>query len=502
MHIKPRVVTLQVLHTNDVHGAIAPLPDRHIMGRKTELGGSAYLATLVDEKRAEHPDTTLLIDAGDAVHGQAETDLDEGRPMIEIMNEVGYDAGTLGNHDFQWGVGAMVDRMESANFPFLVANVTDDQGNGYPNSQAYKIWDMQGVRVGVLGLLTKSTESSQRADRLEHVRIEAEKQALERALTAMKSEGAEVVVVLTHCGLEGDEELARAFPDQNLFFVGGHSHDRIDEPRRVAGNTIVQAGSFGKELGALKITYDTGRKKAIGVEHSLIPIDPAEVKPDPEVAAIVEKYKAVAHRELGKVVTNLSQTLTRKGQHDSPMGNVVTDAMRWAASDVSGRPVDLAFMNSDGLRKQLDAGDVTLRDLYEMMPFGGELMLGQVSGASLKELLEHSVDTRTEDPEDWHAPFLQASGIEFHYDADRPQGDRVTSIQIDGKPLDPEASYSVALEDYLAKGALGFTPFARSQWEDMSMTINDAVRDYILEGHLEEIPAEASRIHDNTSREG
>ncbi|MBI3928178.1 MAG: bifunctional metallophosphatase/5'-nucleotidase [Armatimonadetes bacterium] len=491
-HSEP--ITVQILHTNDMHGALLPLDDRSILGHKARLGGSACLCSLIAEKRSEHPESTLLLDAGDSVHGRAETDLDEGRPMVDVMNHLHYDAGTIGNHDFQWGVPTMFERMDSSNYPYLVANVEQTNGSEMPNTQPYKIFEREGVKIGVVGLLTKATEVQQRADRLQGVHIESQKAALGRLLPEMKKAGADVIVVLTHVGLAGDEELARAFPDQNLFFVGGHSHDRIAKPIEVAGNHIVQAGAFSKELGVLTIELDPGSRAVVGVDHQLIPVDPQTIPGDQEVAKLVERYRAEAEMQLGRQVTTLGHAITRSGQTDSRMGNLVTDAMREAAEKQSGRKVDLAFMNSDGLRTELDSGPVTLGDLYEMMPFGGELMVGSVRGDAILRALEHSVKHRP-DPDDWHTPFLQMSGAEIEY-----AGDRLLGATIDGQPIDAQKTYTVALEDYLTHGGLGYTSFKEGDYEDASMTINDAVRDYFVDGLFnEEATAGGQRIHDLTT---
>jgi 2',3'-cyclic-nucleotide 2'-phosphodiesterase (5'-nucleotidase family) len=480
---------IRILHTNDVHGAISPLPDEVVLGRPAELGGSAYTATLVDQARRQDPGRTLLLDAGDVVHGQAATDLDRGESMMEIMGEVGYDAATLGNHDFHWGVGNMLERLAQARHPVVIANVVMEDGSPVPNTRPHKIFDMDGVKVGVTGLLTAQTATEQRKDRIEGVRFLDEATALRQSLQAMREEGAEVVVVLSHMGLDDDRKLARQFPGQGLVILGGHSHDRLTGPERLDGNYVVQAGSMGKEVGEMVLSLE--RRSIVGVEHRLIPVDPASVAPDPEVATLVARYEERAEREMGKVLTELPERMGRSERIDSPVGNLVTDSMRHAAG------TQVAFINSDALRRDLEAGPLTRRDLYEMMPFGSEVMRGELTGQQILAALEHSIANRSLSPQ-VHTPFLQVSGMRFAYDAAMPAGQRVLAAEVDGRPLEAEATYSVALDDYLCLGKMGYDSFAQAEWQPTGVEMLEAMATWASRG----LPAPGPRRIDDRTEIG
>ncbi len=482
----PETRRIRIMHTNDMHGAISPLPDEVVFGRPTELGGSAYTATLVDRARQEDPGRTLVLDSGDAVHGQAATDMDKGRSMMEVMGEVGYDAGTLGNHDFQWGVGTMLERLAQARHPVVVANVVMEDGSPVPNTRPHKIFDLDGVKVGVTGLLTADTAHEQRKDRVEGVRFLDEATALRQNLEAMREQGAEVVVVMSHMGLEKDRQLAAQFPGQNLVILGGHSHDRVTGPERLAGNYLVQAGSMGKEIG--EVVLDLNQRSIVGVQHRLVPVDPATVPADPEVASIVARYEERAEKEMGKVLTDLPERLGRSERTDSGCGNLVTDAMRHAAG------TQLAFINSDALRTDLEPGPLTRKDLYEMMPFGSEVMRGQLTGQQILQALERSIEQRSPSPE-LHTPFLQVSGMRFAYDASMPPGERILATEVEGRPLDPQATYTVALDDYLCLGKMGYNSFKDGNWQPTGVEMLQAMSDWASAGLP---PAGPRRIEDRT----
>lgn len=465
----PATQRIRILHTNDVHGTISPVTDRVVMGQPTELGGSAYIASLADDARAEDPGRTLLLDAGDAVHGQVSTDLDEGKSMVEVMNEVGYDAATLGNHDFQWGVPSLLERLAKAEYPVVVGNLVGEDGAPLPGTEPRRMFDLDGVKVGMTGLVTTETVEKARPERIQGVKFMDEASALRTQVEALRAEGADVILVMSHMGLDEDKKLAAEFPGAGIVFVGGHSHDRVAEPVEVAGNYIVQAGSQGKELG--EITLDVSDRKIRSVEHRLIPVDPREIEPDPEVAALVARYEDRADREMGRQLNILPERFTRSNHVDSPLGRLATDAMRAAAG------ADLALLNSGALRTDLEAGPLDQKGLYGVMPFNGELMVGRLKGSQILEGLEYSVSQRSTSPAD-ETRFSQISGGRFAYDASQPPGQRILGIEIGGQPLDPDATYTVALDDYMAQGKAGYTMFKDGGWQPTGKDMVSAMAEW------------------------
>lgn len=471
------IVTLQLLHTNDIHSHVENM---------------ACLSELIKQQTAKFPSSTIVVDAGDQVHGTAAGDLQAGKPMIRILNQIGYNAMTVGNHNFQWGVTALKQWMRQSHQPIVLANVVQSNGKPLPNSVPYRIEDVGGIKVGVLGLLTSDTSTEQRAEKIEGVKFLKEQDVLNQYLPQMKAQGAQVVTLLTHCGKDGDEALAAANPDKQLYFIGGHSHDLIGDPDRVGQSAVVQAGCYDSYLGVLQLDYDRKKNQVVAVRHFNIPVDPKGPR-DAAVETIARAATKKANDEMKQVVGTLQQPLTRDGQHDSPLGNVVADAMRTAAG------AEIALTNSDGLRNDLAAGPVHLYDLYSVMPFGGELKVGNLSGADIKAALEHSVDQRPT-PDTWHTPFLQVSGLQMAYDDSRPEGDRITDLKVNGQPIDPNKSYKVALEDFLTAGKLGYQTLTDGKFADTGLTVFDALQQYI-ESNANGGPAvETGRIRDNTPK--
>jgi 2',3'-cyclic-nucleotide 2'-phosphodiesterase (5'-nucleotidase family) len=487
---KSNTVTLQLLHTNDMHGSLEPVKDRVILGHKTKLGGSAYLASVMKKAKQENRNTVVL-DAGDSVSGQVASDLNHGRSMVEVMNRMPYSAATIGNHDFDFYVENLLDRLEMAEYPMVITNTTYEDGSSLPNTESSKIIETPDLKVGVLGLLTEEMSAVTLPEKRQGIKFEAPELALKREIPKLKAQGADVIVVMSHNGLEKDSQLAGDFPNEQLIILGGHSHDRITEPREVSGNYVFQAGSHGKELGQVEIEIDPAAKKIVGIDSDLLLVDPSKVQPDAEIKSIVSGYVAEAEKALGKVVGQTPQSLTRKYSTDSLLGNWVTDAMR----DRLG--TDIALMNSDGLRADLPDGDVTKGQVREVRPFDGMyLYKGEISGQSLKKVLEHSTSYRETEP-GGRSSFLQASGLEFSYDNERPEGNRVYDVRVGDQPLSMKKNYSIACENYLASGQLGYEAMTEANYQETGLTTLEVLEEFASSYSPSNL-SEGRRIHDMT----
>ena len=194
---------------------------------------------------------------------------------------------------------------------------------------------------------------------------------------------------------------------------------------------------------------------------------------------------------MGRTLNTLPERFTRSNHLDSPVGRLVTDAMREAAG------ADLAFLNSGGLRKDLEAGPLAPRNLYALMPFNGDLMKGTLKGSQVLEALEHSAAQRSTEGAD-ETSFLQVSGLRFAYDASRPEGERVLGVEVAGRPLDPEARYTVALDDYLAQGKIGYGSFKDGAWQPTGRDMLGPLVDFAERADFGR--SEPARILDQTPR--
>lgn len=477
---------LQILHTSDQHGTAKSIQKRVTVDGesvKVDRGGTAHVASKAQELRGEY-ENTLFVDSGDNVSGQVMTDLNGGRAMVEMMNEMDYDAVTLGNHGFDFGGDVLRERIDSAKYPVVVSNVKNEDGSQIHNTMSSRVVNLNGLKVGMVGLLTDQMNMIANAPMIAGFQFENPIAALARELPKLRAQDVDAVVVLTHQDDADDVKLAKAFPNEGLIIPGGHSHLEMEQVQEVDGNYIMKSGSHGGTIGQLLVDIDTETNRPVNVSLNPIHIDPNAILPNPDIAKMVEGYEAVAQRQMGEILTKFEQPMTLNSSLDSSLGNFVTDAMKNAYG------TDIAVINSDGIRRdEIPAGDVTIGDLHELCPFlGDEVIPGKMSGEDIKQALEHS-QNHHRDPEG-RSGFLQVSGISYSFD-----DSGIKDIKVGKEPLDPKKDYTIATSAYLHHGKLGYDSFTKGEWKSAGMTFRQAFSKYITEGFDQgSLDSEGTRI--------
>ena len=463
-------ITVTILHTNDIHGNILPRQDfsnGSTSDKKLNIGGEAAAATIITNERkqaAEKGEDFLLLDAGDMAMGTSLSGMFEGKPMIEVMNKQGYDAATLGNHDFDWGVDALQNMIQNADFPFLAANIKDKHGKPLPNTQPFVIKELPGLKVGLVGVITPETAEISNDDNVRQMDFQDPVASLSATIPEMKRQGAELIVVLSHSGLEQDKRIAEKVKGVDLI-VGGHSHHTLDKPIEIGKTLIVQTGFGGRNIGKVQLTWDPSKKQVIKGNGSLIPVDGDKVNPDREITSIINKYSqkldSIMNVKLGESKEDMVQPHSGK---ETNLGNIVTDMMREEAG------TDIALLNSGCLRTNLMKGEIRFKDIYNVIPFASKIVSLKMKGRDLLKVLEQSAG-REDDK------VLQVSGLQVIYDSSKPEGQRVHGASTeDGIPIEPEKEYSVATIDYLAKGGDQYTAFTKAESvKTTSEILTDAV---------------------------
>ncbi len=432
---QPGVVRLDILAVNDFHGALAA---------DGKNPGAAALAAYLKAERAKNPAGTLVLSAGDMFQGSPDSNLLRGQTVVAFMNAVGFDAMALGNHEFDWGLDVLKERMAQAAFPLLAANIVDkDTGRRTALFPPYAIIERQGLKIAVVGLITPDTAVTTNPRNVANFRFADPATALKALLPELKAQGAAVVVALCHLasypGAEPSGEaadLARAAAGDIAAVLSGHSHLKV--AGKVAGVPVVQAHYNGRAVAAVHLAVTPGGE-VLGATFETADVPPG-LAPDPQTAAIV----AAAQRDIAPVKSLVLGRAADPLPHDryrlSPLGQWATDAMRAAAG------ADIALCNGGGLRAGLAAGPVTLGDLYTVMPFDNELFIAAMTGAQVRAALEHGIANE-------RFGTLQFSGLRVAYSAAAPPGSRVVSATLaDGSPLLPDAVYQVAVSDFLVAG--------------------------------------------------
>ena len=253
-------LTIDILHMNDVHGQVTPMT-QGTGDQKKEVGGLAGAKTVIDEQRRQNPGGTITLNAGDLAEGTMEAYFTKGKIVTSAMREIGFDAVTIGNHDFAWGRENLDEMMTDIRAPFIAANVTNEaDGSLMKGLKPYIMQDIKGVKVAVIGLETPETGFRVDKELTGNVKFAKGADTIKKYLPEVKEKGADMVVVLSHLGFEQDKELARQVDGIDVI-VGGHSHSEVEGGHKEGNTVIVQAGSQGRFVGKLSVDVDPGIKE-------------------------------------------------------------------------------------------------------------------------------------------------------------------------------------------------------------------------------------------------
>jgi 2',3'-cyclic-nucleotide 2'-phosphodiesterase (5'-nucleotidase family) len=439
---QPRPSTrLRIIGTNDFHGALEPRPDA--TGKRR--GGAAYWASAIRNAAAScvaPACETILLDGGDEFQGTPASNLAFGRPVVTIFNQLGFAAGALGNHEFDWGQDTLRARMRDAHYAILGANVRYADGRVVPWIRADTLVTRGALKVGVIGVATQLTPSTTRASNVADLRFLAPAPIVDSLARRLRARGADYVVVIAHDGAFCDRDgatgcngdiinLARALKEPIDAIVSGHTHSLIDAT--INGIPVTQARSSGTAIDVIDLGPD-------GSTHSVRDVVTDSLTPDPAVEKIVAAAVKVVAPLVDRTIATIATALTRDG-NQYPLGNLIADAMR------AGGKGDVAVMNNGGIRANLRAGTATYGSLFEIQPFANILYRVTVTGKTLRDYLEKLVAKRIN---------VHVSGVTISYDSTRAPGARLTAIKLaDGTALKDDAQYALILNDFLATGGDG-----------------------------------------------
>lgn len=459
----PSPDAIVLLHTNDVHGHLRPRLLR-IGAETVAIGGAAARATFIRRwyEAAGGPENVLLVDAGDIFQGTPEGGEGGGRLVIESMNRLGYDAAAAGNHEFDLGIGNLEALAGAARFPLLAANLRDRRSGRAPAYVA-PTWttEVRGVRIAVVGATTEDLPKVTDPDATRTLLVLPVSTAVREAVRRAEAGGADLVIAVTHIGAEADSALARAVPGLDLI-VGGHSHTLFRAVNRdeVTGVPVVQAGWGGTHVGEATFRYDSAADRIVDLRWRAVPIVHEAFPPDADEESALAEALVGVDRRMDEVVGMATGRFWRAPRGEtppaSPMGIWMAEVYRRTAG------AEIGFMNTGGVRDELEAGPVRLRDLYGVAPFGNTIVSLELTGAEIAAILEASLaahlggDAATPPA----VTPLEVAGATVWYDAALPPGRRVVQIVLDdGEVIDPRTSYRVATNSFLAGGGDGYPHF-------------------------------------------
>ncbi|MFC1706956.1 bifunctional metallophosphatase/5'-nucleotidase, partial [Planctomycetota bacterium] len=444
-------VEVLIVHTNDLHGQVyaqtATWLDKE---NPPKVGGFGTLASMIRKRRAEAQSASqgfLYLDAGDIWQGTPEGNLTEGAIVVEWFNLLSLDALALGNHDFDAGADRIGTILGRGRFPSLAANLTVAKTGKLPDfARSHVDLQVKDLSVTIIGITAADTKqrSTERATR--GFEFLPEIATAKREVGRARARGANIVILLSHCGAPVDQQLARAVSGIDVI-VGGHSHEGINVVDPETGTLVHATWGKGTSLGHVLLRYDpqqeTVTSKTAWLEDALAESWPT----DEPTEKLIAKYTGEIAKTMDVVIGEVEEPLVRTRDHlSTPLGNWITDLMREATD------ADIALTNKTGIRADVDAGPISVREMFQVSPFGNTIVTMTLSGREIRESLEIMLSAEQ--------LALEVSGLWLRYDLDRPIGERVVELKVAGRPVKDDDSFKVATNSFLAQGGDGHRPLA------------------------------------------
>ncbi|MEM7461466.1 MAG: bifunctional metallophosphatase/5'-nucleotidase [Pseudomonadota bacterium] len=462
--------TLTILHTNDFHSRFEPINKYDSSCKKEDnaegkcFGGTARLVTGIQDAKARS-NNYVLVDGGDQFQGTLFYNYYKGQLSAEMMNKLGYDAMTVGNHEFDDGPEVLSGFMEAVEFPVLMSNA-DVSAEPELADKILKsvVIERGGEKLGLIGLTPEDTAETSSPG--PNVIFTDPIAAVQGEVDKLTAEGVNKIIVLSHSGYELDKEFAANTTGVDVI-VGGHTHTFLSNdsddaagpyPTMVGDTAIVQAYAYGKFLGELNVTFDDDGKliEAIG---SPIIMNAEVTEDDKTVARIEEAAKPLdefRNRVVAQAATEIVGLRDECRARECPMGNLITDAM---LDRVKDQGVQIALQNGGGIRASIDSGDVTMGEVLTVLPFQNTLSTFQVKGSTIIAALENGVSQ----VEDGAGRFPQVSGMRYSWKPEAEPGQRIETVEVmtDGawKAIDPAVTYGVVSNNFIRNGGDGYKMF-------------------------------------------
>ena len=439
------------LITSDIHAQINTHDEFFWENNKAvykKRGGLAVLKTMIDELKKENPDNTVVYDGGDFFHGHGLASLTEGVALIPIFNKLGYDLILPGNWEVVYKKKQMMYDMGHSNAAKICANMFH-QSKESPNCELvyppYWIKYIAGVKIGIIGYTDHLIPKRQSPAYSEGLTFEhADKSVAKYVKLLREMEGCEVVMVATHMGLAQQLGLANNQACEGVdLVIGADTHERVREPIQAKYSKVIECGAFGSFLGKLDLHFENGKFK--NFTYELMDVDPALYPPDKEVQQMVNEAYAPFKAQLERVVGTTATPLVRYFVLETPMDNLITDAIKWKFSPDIALSNGFRFCQPLAIPSNSQTANITTEFLWNMLPVNSEVKSGVATGAQILDWLEKELQNAfAKDPaKRFGGWFVRYSGMEVNFTIGNEFGKRVNSVKIGGAPLDPGKEYKL-----------------------------------------------------------
>jgi len=440
--------TLTLLSYNDIQTAAA------------EDETFPRLVTLIEQRRAAADGPVVVVGGGDQVGPHALSPISQWRAPVDVLNEVGPDADVIGNHEFDYGLDPVSEVTADSELPWLATNLVDsDTGEAFDGTESFRIVDRGGVRVGIIGLVDEGAtfgktniDFNERGLTLEDYTETGPAEA--KRLT--EEEDVDVVVALAHTGIDDAEALAEADTDDDVDVLVVGDDEQLYPPEETSGTIVSEARARARYLSEIELTVADG--DVASWEGDLIEVTD-DVEKDPTASQIINDYRAEVSLDspVVETETELDATFASNYHRETGYGNLITDAMRERAD------ADVAITNAGGIRSDAvyGPGEITGGDVFNTLPFPNTTVVLELTGEELVEALESQIVTLESDTGQNFGEEVsqQVSGVRFEWVPHEGVDERVRDVRVGGEPLDPDETYEVAVNSFIADGGSGY-PFA------------------------------------------
>ncbi|ETI68467.1 hypothetical protein BAVI_12279 [Neobacillus vireti LMG 21834] len=449
-------VSVKLLSVNDLHGKI----DVTGTVNNVDYGRADYLTTYLKARKATNPDNTLIIHSGDMIGGSSPVSaLLQDEPTVEIMHAIGFDVGTVGNHEFDEGTQELLRMIHGGdhpngtkgykgmNFPVVAANV-EYKDTGKLVFDPYAIKEVAGVKIGFIGVATVETPNMVMATGIQDIRFTDEAAAVNKYTEELKAQGIKAIVVLAH--VPGDQsgetatgqiaKLAKSVDDEVDVIIAAHNHVKLNAI--VDNKLVVQAWEYGKAFADIDLKIDPVTGDIVEKHAEIVDVIQKDVTPDPEISAILAKYHKMVGPILNEVVGVASVPMDGgypiKGIiGDNALGNLIADGMNYEMKS------DFALMNGGGIRDILGKGEITWENLFNIQPFNNTLISVTIPGSALEPILNAQISS--------YGPDVSIGGFSYTWNS---RTNKVVNIYLpDGTPIDKNKTYSLTVNNYMYEHA-------------------------------------------------
>ncbi|MED1564135.1 endonuclease [Alkalihalobacillus alcalophilus ATCC 27647 = CGMCC 1.3604] len=450
------LISMQLLGMNDLHGKIDQTYNVTVGDDVLQVGRFDYVAAYLKQWE-ERNENTFIIHSGDMIGGSSPVAaLFQDEPVIEMMNEIGFDFGTVGNHEFDEGTEELLRMVHGGDhpegkgsegyagmdFPLVCANCVEKE-SGEHFLPPYEVVEVEGEQVAFVGVNTTDTVNMVVPDGIKDIDFTNEVEAVNEAVAELKEQGVRAIIVLAHMAASQSGEtavgpaadLARNVDDEVDIILAGHNHQIVNAI--VDDTLIVQALDYGKAFAAIDVLIDPETGDIVEKEAEIVFVDQSKVEPDSAVGAILADYEnrvaPILNEVVGVAAIDMIGDYSNDG--DTPLGNLIADSMIWEMES------DFALMNGGGIRDHLPAGEITFNRLFNILPFNNVLVKFELTGAELREILNAQITS--------YGPDFSIAGFSYTWDKDSLEV--VDMFLPDGSALVEEATYTVTTNNYMAE---------------------------------------------------